>query len=143
MPAFRYRDFVLCTRRRALFYSQKISTPHDNSQNYPGELTIWEDEEPASAVELFLAAAEKEILKNRTKWDAQQERWEKNRTKNLNLAARRPASSCRRVVVAAASPPPRSCLLTRHHAIRRRRRRRPASRDGRRTATRRWPRSPS
>ena len=29
--------------------------------------------------------AEKEILKNRTKWDAQHERWEKNRTKNVEL----------------------------------------------------------
>ncbi|KAH8055206.1 hypothetical protein JL721_10311 [Aureococcus anophagefferens] len=45
-----------------------------------------EDEAPAASVELF-AAAEKEITKNRTKWDKQHEAWEKNRTKNAAFAA--------------------------------------------------------
>ena len=36
-------------------------------------------------MEYFLLQAEKEILKNRTKWDAEHERWEKNRTRKVEL----------------------------------------------------------
>ena len=68
-----------------MFYEEAIQAP-DADRNYPGKLEVWEDEDPTKAVELFLLKAEKEILKNRTTWDAQHERWEKNRTKNVALA---------------------------------------------------------
>jgi len=74
----------VCWRTRALYYEESIQAP-DKDRSYPGKLEVWEDEDPTKAVEYFLLQAEKEILKNRTKWDAQHERWEKNRTKNVEL----------------------------------------------------------
>ena len=74
----------VCWRTRALYYEESIQAP-DKDRSYPGKLEVWEDEDPTKAVEYFLLQAEKEILKNRTTWDAQHERWEKNRTKNVEL----------------------------------------------------------
>jgi len=74
----------VCWRTRALYYEESIQAP-DKDRSYPGKLEVWEDEDPTKAVEYFLLQAEKEILKNRTKWDAQHERWEKNRTKNVEI----------------------------------------------------------
>lgn len=82
-----YGENVVCGRRRALLYESAIQTPDDPTVNYPGKLTVWEDEAPAAAVELFLAAAEKEILKNRTAWDAEHDLWAFNRTENLDVVA--------------------------------------------------------
>ncbi|KAH8091098.1 hypothetical protein JL720_5979 [Aureococcus anophagefferens] len=77
-----------CARKRAVFFASEISVPDDpEGRTYPGKLVVMEDEAPAASVELFLAAAEKEITKNRTKWDKQHEAWEKNRTKNAAFAA--------------------------------------------------------
>ena len=76
-----------CARKRAVFFASEISVPDDpEGRTYPGKLVVMEDEAPAASVELFLAAAEKEINKNRTKWDKQHEAWEKNRTKNAAFA---------------------------------------------------------
>jgi hypothetical protein len=76
-----------CARRRAVFFASEISVPDDpEGRTYPGKLVVMEDEAPAASVELFLAAAEKEIAKNRTKWDKQHEAWERNRTKNAAFA---------------------------------------------------------
>ena len=74
----------VCWRTRALYYEESIQAP-DKDRSYPGKLEVWEDEDPTKAVEYFLLQAEKEILKNRTKWDAEHERWEKNRTRNVEL----------------------------------------------------------
>ena len=74
----------VCWRTRALYYEESIQAP-DQDRSYPGKLEVWEDEDPTKAVEYFLLQAEKEILKNRTKWDAEHERWEKNRTRNVEL----------------------------------------------------------
>ena len=75
-----------CGRLRAILYSSRLQCLEDPDKEYPGELTIMEDEEPASAVELYLSRVEKEIRTNRSAWDKQQDAWEKNRTTNAALA---------------------------------------------------------
>ena len=82
---------------RARCTTQKASRRQIKIEGYPGKLEVWEDEDPTKAVEYFLLQAEKEILKNRTKWDAQHERWEKNRTKNVELVVETEHVARRRV----------------------------------------------